>query len=201
MRAALRTLVAREGFHGASMGAVAREAGVATGTAYTYYASKDELILAAYADTKAELARAATAEVDPQADAASRFVEIWLALHRHLAANRHHAVFLLQVECSPYRERAHEASLAREGDPLLEQAGRPDLAARLAPLPIEVIYELGLAPAVRLAADARMLSEEELLAIAHACWRAISVEEPRAKRDEAGLGRVRRPRAGARRMS
>jgi len=29
------------------MGAVAREAGVATGTAYTHYASKDDLVLAA----------------------------------------------------------------------------------------------------------------------------------------------------------
>ena len=125
VRAAMRTLVAREGFHGASMSAVAAEAGVATGTAYTYYASKDELILAAYADTKAELGSAATASIDPQADAAGRFVEIWLALYRHLAAHRDHAVFLLQVECSPYRERAHEASLARERDPLLEAGAAP----------------------------------------------------------------------------
>jgi AcrR family transcriptional regulator len=36
VRAALRTLVAERGFHGASMGAVAREAGVATGTAYVH---------------------------------------------------------------------------------------------------------------------------------------------------------------------
>jgi len=48
VRSALRTLVARHGFHGASMSAVAREAGVATGTAYTHYTSKDELVLAAY---------------------------------------------------------------------------------------------------------------------------------------------------------
>ena len=175
MRAALRTLVAREGFHGASMSTVAAEAGVATGTAYTYYSSKQELILAAYVHTKAELAQAATADVDPAADPPSRFVQIWLALYRHLAAHREHAVFLLQVECSPYRERAHAASLAREADPLLEQAQRPDLAARLAPLPIEVIYELGLAPAVRLAAEERELGDEQLIAVAHACWRAVSV--------------------------
>jgi TetR/AcrR family transcriptional repressor of multidrug resistance operon len=178
VRSALRALVARGGFHGASMSAVASEAGVATGTAYTYYSSKDELILAAYVHTKAELGRAATADVHHGAEPPDRFVAIWLALYRHLAAHRHHAVFLLQVECSPYRERAHAASLAREDDPLLEQARRPDLAARLAPMPVEVIYELGLAPAVRLAAQGSALSEEELLAVARACWRAISVQEP-----------------------
>ncbi|MGZ4707901.1 MAG: TetR/AcrR family transcriptional regulator, partial [Acidimicrobiales bacterium] len=52
VRAALRTLVARNGFHGASMSAVAAEAGVGTGTAYVHYASKDELVLATYLEVK-----------------------------------------------------------------------------------------------------------------------------------------------------
>src|SRR5262249_28622624 len=68
VRSALRTRVARNGFHGASMSAVAREAGVATGTAYTHYASKDELVLAAYRETKAQLGAAATAGLDTSAD-------------------------------------------------------------------------------------------------------------------------------------
>ena len=46
IRRALRDLVAERGFHGASMGAVAKEAGVATGTAYVHYESKDELVYA-----------------------------------------------------------------------------------------------------------------------------------------------------------
>ncbi|MEU9191421.1 hypothetical protein AB0D14_44515 [Streptomyces sp. NPDC048484] len=39
VRAILRTFVARNGFHGASMGAGAREAGMATGTACTRHKS------------------------------------------------------------------------------------------------------------------------------------------------------------------
>lgn len=178
VRQALRRLVAQRGFHGASMSAVARAAHVATGTAYTYYSSKDELIVAAYVETKAELARAAVADLHPSADPARRFRSMWLALYRHLLANPDHAVFLLQVDCSPYRAAAHAASLAHGGDPLLEEAASPDLAARLAPLPLEVIYELGLAPAIRLAADEGQLTSAELVAIADACWRAVSVQEP-----------------------
>ena len=173
VRRALRALVARHGFHGASMSAVAAEAGVATGTAYTHYASKDELVLAAYLETKAELADAATAGLDPAARPAERFRHMWLAAHRHLAADRDRALFLLQVDCSPYKTDAHAAAMAR-GDPLRDQAAAPDIAERLLPLPLEVIYELGLGPAVRLAAAGTELGERELRATADACWRAIS---------------------------
>jgi AcrR family transcriptional regulator len=173
VRRALRTLVARHGFHGASMSAVAAEAGVATGTTYTHYASKDSLVLATYLETKAELAAAATADLDAAGAPGERFRAIWLAVYRHMAANREHALFLLQVDCSPYRAEAHEAALAA-GDPLIEQAAVPEIAARLLPLPLEVLYELGLAPAVRLAAVGTDLSGAELAAVADACWRALS---------------------------
>jgi AcrR family transcriptional regulator len=173
VRGALRTLVARNGFHGASMSEVACEAGVATGTAYTHYASKDELVLAAYRETKAQLAAAATAGLDAGAEAAARFRGIWLATYRHLTANPDHARFLLQVDHSPYRSAAHQAAIAG-GDPLVAQAAAPDVAARLLPLPLEVIYELGLSPAVRLAAGGTELTDEQLDEIAGACWRAIS---------------------------
>ncbi|HEX9356409.1 MAG TPA: helix-turn-helix domain-containing protein [Streptosporangiaceae bacterium] len=173
VRGALRTLVARNGFHGASMSAVAREAGVATGTAYTHYASKDELVLAAYRETKAQLAAAATAGLDTGAEAAARFRSIWLATYRHLTAHPNHARFLLQVDHSPYRSAAHQSAIAG-GDPLVAQAAKPDAAARLLPLPLEVLYELGLSPAIRLAASETELTSEQLDEIASACWRAIS---------------------------
>jgi AcrR family transcriptional regulator len=177
VREALRRLVAQRGFHGASMSAVAAEAGVATGTAYTHYGSKDELVLATYLETKAQLGAAATAGLDPNAGPAERFRSIWLASYRHLAANRDHARFLLQVDSSPYRTRAHEAALGQDGDPILEQAADPAMIAQVVPLPLEVLYELGLAPPVRLAAQGAELSDAELEAIAAACWRAISRPE------------------------
>jgi len=173
VRNALRTLVARNGFHGASMSAVASEAGVATGTAYTHYASKEELTLAAYCDTKAQLAVAATDGLAAGADPGTRFRSLWLASYLHLKANPNHARFLLQVDHSPYRSAAHQAAIAGD-DPLVAQATSPDVAARLLPVPLEVIYELGLSPAVRLAAAGTELTADQLDQIAEACWRAIS---------------------------
>jgi AcrR family transcriptional regulator len=174
VRRALRQLVARHGFHGASMSAVAAEAGVATGTAYTHYSSKDELVLAAYRETKAELAAAATTGMDASAAPEQRFRAIWLAAHRHLTAKRDHALFLLQVDCSPYRAEAHAAALAGDPDPLVEEAVAADLAGLLLPLPLEVLYELGLGPAVRLAAAGAQLDDRDLRIVADACWRAIT---------------------------
>ena len=154
------------------MSAVAREAGVATGTAYTHYESKDALVLAAYVETKAELTAAAMETVDERAPAAERFRAIWLGAYRYLAANPEHARFLLQVDDSPYRARAHDA--IGEDDPLLAEAEAPDLAAELLALPLDVLYELGFAPAVRLAAAGIELQDDELETAAAACWRAVT---------------------------
>ena len=172
VRSALRALVAERGFHGASMSSVAREAGVATGTAYTHYASKDALVLATYAETKAEMGAAVMESVDPGAAAADRFRAIWLAAYRYLAANPEHARFMLQVDDSPYRARAHDA--VGQDDPLAAQAAAPDLADLLLPLPLDVLYEIGFAPVVRLAAAEIELTDAELETAAAACWRAVT---------------------------
>jgi len=173
VRSAMRALVARNGFHGASMSAVASQAGVATGTAYTHFASKEDLVLAAYAETKAQFSTAAMAGLDTNAEAGAQFHGIWLAAYRHLKTNPDHASFLLQVDHSPYRTTAHQAVIAGD-DPLVAHAATPDTAARLLPLPLEVIYELGLSPAVRLAAAGTELTGQQLDDIADACWRAIT---------------------------
>ncbi|MGZ4706234.1 MAG: TetR/AcrR family transcriptional regulator [Acidimicrobiales bacterium] len=175
VRAALRTLVARNGFHGASMSAVATEAGVATGTAYVHYASKDELVYATYLEVKRELGEAAIVDVDPGASADERFHQLWLGVHRHLSADPDRARFLLQVDSSPFARSAHDRAMAADGDPIMAAAAEPDLAARLVALPIEVLYDLGLAPAVRLAASDLQLDAAALDLLAAACWRAITV--------------------------
>lgn len=52
VRRAVVELVAERGIHGTSMSRVAERAGVATGTAYVHYESKEELLIAAFVETK-----------------------------------------------------------------------------------------------------------------------------------------------------
>jgi len=177
VRAALRSLVAANGLHGTPMSAVAARAGVATGTAYVHYSSKDELVIAAYREAKLQLGQAAVARVDLDAEPAARFEQLWLGVHEYLAESPGRARFLTQIESSPYARLYHE-TFDQTGDPLTDVARHPDLADRLLPLPLEVLFDLGLAPAVRLVSAGVDLDAESLRTVARACWRAVSAPGP-----------------------
>jgi TetR/AcrR family transcriptional repressor of multidrug resistance operon len=174
IRRALLELVAERGFRGTSMAAVAERAGVAAGTAYVHYASKDELVMAAYLEVKAELGSAGATAVDPAAEPRVRFVALWHAIYAHLDADPDRARFLIQVEASPYAAEAHAAAMARDDDELLAAASAPDMHAVLADLPSEVQYDLGIAPAVRIVARGDRPDRRTLERVAAACWRAIT---------------------------
>jgi len=177
VRRAFLELVAERGFHGASMSAVAQRAGVAAGTIYVHYASKDELVLAVYRDVKHGLGSAATAEVDPAASPRERFEAMWRNVVTHLADDPDRARFLIQVDSSPYAGTAHAEVLADADDPLLAAASAVDMAGVLTNLPPEVLYDLGFGPAVRLAAaraEAPALDDKGRERLVEACWRAIT---------------------------
>ncbi len=179
VRAALRRLVAAHGFHGASMSAVAREANVATGTTYVHYASKDDLVLAAYREAKGALGMAAASAVDPSDPPQQRFLDLWSAALDHLLDHPEDARFLQQADASPYAAEVHALGLQDVDDPLVAEATRPDLAGLLAPLPLEVLYDLALGPVVRQAASGIPLHEPERTVLARACWRAITDDAAR----------------------
>ena len=151
IRRALRDLVAERGFHGASMAAVAKRAGVATGTAYVHYSSKEEVVFATYLEIKSDLG-AAVLEGDPEAGAPrERWEHVLVRCFEHLEAEPERARFLTQLEESPFYEEAR-ARLAETGDPLSSIAREGDLAGLFVDLPFDVIYALSLGVVVRLAA-------------------------------------------------
>ena len=198
IRAALRRLVADRGFHGASMQAVAQEAGVATGTAYVHYTSKDELVIDAYREAKHELLAAAVDGVSPTLPPLERFLALWRNLHRHLAEAPERARFLLQVEVSPYGPEAHRSAMADlDGHGLVAGTGAAvgtaaevgarastdpvpdpvsealaDVADRFVDLPPLVQFDLVIGPAIRLVASGERLDDAGLDRLARACWRA-----------------------------
>src|ERR1700712_711619 len=69
-------VIATEGL-GASTAAIAREAGVATGSLFTYFGTKAELLNAVYVALKLEMATAAGGELDEAADIRSRLQRAW----------------------------------------------------------------------------------------------------------------------------
>ncbi|MGD8683625.1 MAG: helix-turn-helix domain-containing protein [Chloroflexota bacterium] len=171
LRRSLLELVAERGFRGTSMSAVAERAGVAAGTAYVHYDSKDELIVATYVEIKLALGHAAVVGIPPDGSAHDRFVKVWYNIHDFLAADPAQARYLAQLEASPYFERAYR-QLAEMDDPLLAAAA--ELKAVAIDLPVAVLWDLAVGPAIRLAADASTtLTANQRTELAEACWRAL----------------------------
>ncbi len=173
IRAALLELVADQGLHGTSMGQVARRADVAIGTIYVHYADKDALILRVFADVKRDLALAARAGWTDLHSPEERFLAAWHRVYAHLVERPERARFLLQLEASPYAKALHEA---HDDDASIWTELTDDLGDTLVELPVELLYDLALGPAVTLAAtaDATLATGSTLDKLARGCWRAIT---------------------------
>lgn len=156
------------------MQAVAKAAGVAAGTAYVHYGSKDELVIDAYRELKAELSAAAVAGVDLDLAPAERFGALWHNVYRFLVAEPKRARFLLQVDVSPYAVPAHDAVLDNHPDDPLASA-MDDVLALLVDLPPLVLFDLAVGPVIRLVASGAALDEATVDRLAWSCWRAVSV--------------------------
>lgn len=174
VRRAMVELVAERGIHGTSMSQVAERAGVATGTAYVHYQSKEDLLIAAFVEVKTELGTAALHDVDVSADPRAIFDLVWRNSHRHLERDPAIAEFLLQVEASPLRSAAHESM---PDDNLLSRIAQ-ELSSVIVDLPTEILYDLGLAPVVRLVASHTPLSDSQVDTLIESCWRSIHKTSP-----------------------
>jgi AcrR family transcriptional regulator len=149
LAAALR-LIARFGLHNTPMSAVAREAGIAVGTVYLYFPSKEAMINALYRELLGDQFRSAT--VPPPADASAPEA-LWTAWHGlarwHLdhseASNvieQCRAAGILNAETRELERRDHERALV-----MFEGA---IASGDLRPLPMTVFHALFVGPIVDL---------------------------------------------------
>ena len=162
--AAALQLIARLGLHNTPMSAVAREAGVAAGTLYLYFPSKEAMINALYVavlEDRDRSMRGSATTVPPAARSKARegLWSFWHGLARwHLdrpdASNfiqQCRASAILTEETREIERRNHAAGLAS-----FEQAVA---AGQLRPLSLQVFWALAVGPITQLAQmnDAREL--------------------------------------------
>ena len=95
-------LIKEFGFHGTPMSHIAQEAGVATGTIYHYFASKDELIIELHHYTKERIHRAIFNESNSMLPYAERFTDIWMKMVRYYMEYPEVLSFVEQFFSSPY---------------------------------------------------------------------------------------------------
>ena len=144
-RAAI-AIVAREGMAAATTAAIAAEAGVAEGTLYRHFESKDDLLLAAYRQMKNEVFVLAAEGVDVAAPPPERLKRTWKAIYLAYRTDR---------DAFAFGNRFMESALAeREGGEAARSIGKIVVDLRRAGiasgdfknLPADLLGNLFLAP-------------------------------------------------------
>jgi AcrR family transcriptional regulator len=118
-------LVGQTGLSGLTMAAIAREAGLATGTLYVYFKSKEELLGGLYEQAKTETAASLMQGDDPAAPFRSRFQRMWSNWLEHRLSHYAQVVFLEQYYNSPWFSEASRnlsARLVKDWVDLIETA-------------------------------------------------------------------------------
>ena len=101
MEAAL-TLFTERGFHGTSTAEISREAGVATGTLFNYFSTKEDLINSLYFEVKGDLSHAMGKDIEAEITFQDKLRKIWLNLIRWGVNNQEEFLFVGQFCSSPY---------------------------------------------------------------------------------------------------
>ncbi len=102
---AVLELIGENGFHGVPMSQVAKNAGVAAGTIYHYFDSKDSLIRELCALIKSRMAEAMFSKDFDDLSFRERFFNGWVRLCRFFIDNKHSLTFIQQYNNSPYAKQ------------------------------------------------------------------------------------------------
>ena len=153
--AAALHLIAKLGLHAAPMSAVAREAGVAAGTLYLYFPSKEAMINALYLEVLEDRDRSMAADAEgARRDGAIGRAGLWAFWHGLARWHLDHpeeSSFLLQCKASAIlTEETRDAERRMNADGLanFEQAVA---GGRLRDLPLQVFWALVAGPIFLLA--------------------------------------------------
>ncbi len=95
-------LIKEHGFHGTPMSQIAKNAGVAAGTIYHYFDSKDELIKELYVYVKDRLAAATLKDDNEKQPYRDRFIDFWVNQCSFFIKHEAFLYFLEQYINSPY---------------------------------------------------------------------------------------------------
>jgi len=182
MQAALE-MVGEHGFHGSPMAQIAERAGVAAGTIYRFFDSKDTLIKEIKASLDGQIL-AAVSEGYPDGKAVrERFLHIERRVIGYFIASPLQFRFMEQYHNSPYGLDARREKLFGKkkrnliGD-LLEEA----LSNRIVKdLPLPILYALAFGPVIEVCRDHILefvtLDDRLIERTVEACWDAIRRQE------------------------
>ena len=141
LAAALR-LIARSGLHNTPMSAIARESGVAAGTIYIYFESKDELINELYLEVVRDRLKATPRSFDPELSPREHLWRAWSSIASWHLDHRDASNFLQQCEASAILTEGTRARYGKLTAERLKNFTEDIRAGRFRPMPVHVFRAL-----------------------------------------------------------
>lgn len=141
LNAALKLFV-ENGFHGTATSKIAQEAGVANGTLFQYFKTKDELVVNLYIQIKEELADYIESNSSSESDIKEALKSQMLSSLFWALDHTTKFSYIQQFHTSPYIAQVEQEILSKQTEPhfKLIQAGINQ--GVLKPLPADLIYLL-----------------------------------------------------------
>lgn len=141
MRTALK-MIADGGFHSSPMSELAAVSGVAVGTIYHHFASKEDMILALYRECRENISRAALSGADSKLSVARRFDSLWRNLYSHLIKNPLEFSLIRQFNNSPLLSQLEKEGTGVFSKPVIDFFREGMKAGKLRKLKPEVLGEI-----------------------------------------------------------
>jgi len=99
-------LIKDNGFHGTPISMIAKNAGVASGTIYHYFHSKDAIIMELHSQIKKDMVAAMFNDGDTKKNYKQQFFDGWIRLCKYFINNPSSLFFHEQFNSSPYAKIA-----------------------------------------------------------------------------------------------
>ena len=101
-------LITEHGFHATPMSMIAKQAGVAAGTIYNYFPSKDVLINQLYTELKAKMGSALLQNNESSGNLREKFFQLYHNLFQYFTEQPEEFIFLEQYSNSPFISQTPE---------------------------------------------------------------------------------------------
>ena len=170
-------LVEKVGLSGLTMADIARCAGIATGTLYVYYSSKEDLIRDLYRKSKIAAAGRLLAGYDERAPFRSRARVIWRNAMTERLEHYAEGVFHQQYLNSPWSsdsDRELSSSLLKQWLDFLEEGKAQEILKRAPSALMTALFQGSVRETAELMRRGALRLDEDTLDMAFAlCWDAV----------------------------
>ena len=174
-------LVGEHGFHGAPMAMVAQKAGVAAGTIYRYFESKDILITEAHADLEKQLLAAIMENYPEDRPVRERFLHMAKIIVHYCISSPMEFRFLEQFHNSPFgSEHRRDKIFGRQDrDICTELFDEACTKQIMKDLPLSILFALAFGPLLNICRDHILgflaLDDSLIGRTVEACWDAVKL--------------------------